>query len=125
MGLAWHHAPLSAQSSPYYQGSGHQCTHLLHSARHQHRPRHVRAKERHDATTPHPAPAKDGQAAGLADEIKRPDGALTVALGPIPAIYVPRSPRAASITALLWHATVSAARRVERWATRHQRHTVR
>jgi glycine cleavage system H protein len=50
----------------------------------------------------------------------RPDeGAVSPAIGPLPAIYVPSSPSQASRTSLLWHAAVRAARRADGWAVRH------
>jgi hypothetical protein len=50
----------------------------------------------------------------------RPDGiAVSPAIGPLPAIYVPRTPGEATSTGLLWQATARAARHVSRWAARH------
>jgi hypothetical protein len=47
----------------------------------------------------------------------RPDGiAVSPAIGPLPAIYVPRTPGEAASTGLLWQATARAARHVSGWA---------
>jgi hypothetical protein len=52
----------------------------------------------------------------------RPDGiAVSPAIGPLPAIYVPLTPGEATSTALLWQATARAARRVSGWAARRLR----
>lgn len=49
----------------------------------------------------------------------RPDGiAVSPAIGPLPAIYVPRTPGEATSTGLLWQATARAARQVSGWAAR-------
>jgi hypothetical protein len=68
---------------------------------------------------PHPAAAGDGKAAGSADDTRRPAGALSPAAGPLPSIYVPRSPQASS-TGLLWPAVLRAARRAGTWVTRQR-----
>jgi hypothetical protein len=58
--------------------------------------------------------AADTAAAG------RPEGiAVSPAIGPLPAIYVPRMPGEATSTGLLWQAIARAARHVSRWAARH------
>lgn len=50
----------------------------------------------------------------------RPDGiAVSPAIGPLPAIYVPRTPGEATSTGPLWQATARAARYVSGWAARH------
>jgi len=61
---------------------------------------------------PRPAAADDSEAAGAVDDATRPtDGeAVSPAVGPVPPVYVPRSPQV-SITGLLWPAIVQAARR--------------
>lgn len=72
------------------------------------------------ARTPHPPTAGDGEAAAAPDT-RRPDGeAVSPAVGPIPAIYVPQSPGEASSTGLLRHVALRAARLAASWATRHQ-----
>jgi hypothetical protein len=50
---------------------------------------------------------------------RRPDGiAVSPAIGPLPAIYVPRTPGEATSTGLLWQAAARAARHVSGWAAR-------
>jgi len=72
------------------------------------------------APAPHPAPTGDGEAAGSADDNTRPTGvAVSPAVGPLPPIFVPRSPQA-STTGLLWPAALRAARRASTWVTRHR-----
>jgi len=68
---------------------------------------------------PHPAAAGDGEEAGSADDTRRPAGALSPAVGPLPSIYVPRSPQASS-TGLLGPAVLRAARRASTWVTRQR-----
>ena len=62
-----------------------------------------------------------GQGAYAADSAAgRPDGiAVSPAIGPLPAIYVPRTPGEATSTGLLWQAIARAARHVSGWAARH------
>jgi len=68
---------------------------------------------------PHPAAADDGEEAGSADDTRRPAGALSPAVAPLPPIYVPRSPQANS-TGLLWPAVLLAARRASTRVTRQR-----
>ena len=68
---------------------------------------------------PHPAAAGDGDEAGSADHTRRPTGALSPAVAPLPSIYVPRSPQASS-TGLLWPAVLRAVRRASTWVTRQR-----
>ena len=71
---------------------------------------------------PHPG-LGDGTAAGPLDDAKLPEGdAVSAAVGPVPAIYVPRSPEEACGTALLWHPAVTVAWLATRWALRHLPH---
>lgn len=74
-----------------------------------------------NARAPHPAPG-DGTAAGLAGAAERPDDAVSAAVGPVPAIYVPRSPAESCGTALLWHPAVTVAWLAIRWALRYLPH---
>jgi glycine cleavage system H protein len=48
--------------------------------------------------------------------------AISPAIGPLPAIYVPQSPSEQSATGLLWHAEAQAARRARSWAACHLPH---
>jgi hypothetical protein len=66
------------------------------------------------------ANSPDGQRAPTADTAPgRPDGiAVSPAIGPLPAIYVPRTPGEATSTGLLWQATARAVRQVSGWAAR-------
>jgi glycine cleavage system H protein len=72
-------------------------------------------------TTPTPpeAAAGDGHQEGAGAPRSGPDPiAVSPAIGPLPAIYVPAAPSQASTTGLPWPAMVRAARWVARWATR-------
>ena len=62
-----------------------------------------------------------GQMTSAADATTgRPDGfAVSPAIGPLPAIYVPRTPDEATSTGLLWQAAARAVRHVSDWAARH------
>ena len=52
----------------------------------------------------------------------RPDGiAVSPAIGPLPAIYVPRMPGEATSTGLLWQAIARATRHLSGWVARHLR----
>ena len=61
-----------------------------------------------------------GQVTSAADGAAvRPDGiAVSPAIGPLPAIYVPRTLGEATSTGLLWQASARAARHVSAWAAR-------
>src|SRR5215472_13557443 len=70
------------------------------------------------ARAPRPPAPGDGEPPGSANDTSRPAGATSPAVGPLPPIYVPRSPQAATI-GLLWPAALRAARRASAWVTRH------
>ena len=78
-------------------------------------------------TTPplQPSGADDGrQPASVPDAPGEPEPvAVTAAVGPIPAIYIPRSPnKVLDIAGLLRQSAVRAARKAARWATRRLPH---
>jgi hypothetical protein len=75
------------------------------------------------AQTPPPA-ADSHKEAGSADAAQsQPDAiAISPAIGPLPAIYVPRTPGKSGPIGPLWHVTARAARLAGRWATRHLPH---
>ncbi|MGW1760284.1 DUF427 domain-containing protein [Streptomyces mirabilis] len=91
--------------------------HLLCSAQHRRRPRHVRPAN--TMTTPAPQPDR-------ADEDKRTAAApadldpiaVTPAIGPMPAIYIPRSSNKACAAHGIWLTAARAACRVVQRATR-------
>jgi hypothetical protein len=79
-------------------------------------------------TAPTPPPrAGDREPPAAADAAPaQPDPiAISPAIGPVPPVYVPRSPNQAATTGLVWHATVRAVRLVGRWVIRrpHRRAT--
>lgn len=71
-----------------------------------------------------PATTSGGSATASADGGGRKlDGvAISPAVGPLPAIYVPQSPSEPGATGLLWHAGAQAARRARIWYARHLPH---
>jgi hypothetical protein len=74
--------------------------------------------------TPRPVGASDGKEAASADAARsQPDPiAISPALGPLPAVYVPRAPGEGSPVGLLWRATARVARLAGRWATHYLPH---
>ncbi|MEU8849460.1 hypothetical protein AB0C70_25135 [Streptomyces sp. NPDC048564] len=70
-------------------------------------------------TTPAPLPdgAEDDKRMAAAPAESDPV-AVTPAIGPIPAIYIPRSSNKAGAADQFWFAAVRAARKAARWATR-------
>ena len=65
----------------------------------------------------------DGAAASADSGEHEPEAfAISPAVGPVPAIYVPQSPGEPSATGLLWHAEAQAARRARDWAACHLPH---
>jgi hypothetical protein len=72
------------------------------------------------STRAHPGTARDDEAVGSADDTSGPTGAaVSPAIGPLPLIYVPRSPQA-SITGPLGPGVLRAAHRAGTWVTRHR-----
>src|SRR5215831_11704268 len=71
-----------------------------------------------------PATTSDEEARTAADSSgHKPDAfAISPAIGPAPAIYVPQSPSEQSATGLPWHAEAQAARRARSWAACHLPH---
>jgi glycine cleavage system H protein len=71
-----------------------------------------------------PATTSDEEAAASANggEHKPEVFAVSPAIGPVPAIYVPQSPSEPSATGLLWQAEAEAARRARSWAACHLPH---
>jgi hypothetical protein len=76
------------------------------------------------AQTPPPAADSHGKEATSSDAARsQPDQiAISPALGPLPAIYVPRAPGEGSPVGLLWRVTARAARLAGQWATYHLPH---
>jgi hypothetical protein len=76
------------------------------------------------AQAPPPAADSHDKEAGSADAVRsQPDQiAISPAIGPLPAIYVPRAPGESGPIGLLWHVTARAARLAGEWATRHLPH---
>ena len=74
--------------------------------------------------TPRPAADRDRKEATSSDAAQsQPDPiAISPAIGPLPAIYVPRAPGQGSPVDLLGHVTARVARLVGRLATRHLPH---
>jgi hypothetical protein len=71
-----------------------------------------------------PATTGDEEATTSADSCEhRPEVfAISPAIGPVPAIYVPQSPTEQSATGLLCYAEAEATRRSRSWAARHLPH---
>ena len=71
-----------------------------------------------------PATTGDEEAAAAPDGGgNKPDVfAISPAIGPVPAIYVPQAPSEASATGLLWHAETQLARQARSWAACHLPH---
>jgi hypothetical protein len=68
-----------------------------------------------------PATTGDDEATESADAGEhKPDGfAISPAIGPLPAIYVPQSPSKSSAAGLFWHAEAQAARQARSRAACH------
>jgi hypothetical protein len=69
-----------------------------------------------------PAPAGDDEATAAADSGEPEAFAVSPAVGPVPAIYVPQSPSEPSATDLLWQAEAQLARQARSWAACHPPH---
>jgi glycine cleavage system H protein len=71
-----------------------------------------------------PATTSDEEATASADsgEHKPEVFAISPAIGPVPAIYVPQSPDEPGATGLLWHAEAQVAWRARSWAACHLPH---
>jgi glycine cleavage system H protein len=71
-----------------------------------------------------PATTSDDESTAPADSGEhRPEGfAISPAIGPVPAIYVPQSPSEPSATGLLWHAEAEVTREARNWAACHLLH---
>ena len=71
-----------------------------------------------------PPATSDDEATASADAGEHePEGlAISPAIGPLPAIYVPQSPSEPSATGLLWHAETQLARLARSWAACHLPH---
>jgi glycine cleavage system H protein len=65
---------------------------------------------------------EDATASADSGEDKPDAFAISPAIGPVPAIYVPESSSEPSATDLLWHAEAEAARQARRWAACHLPH---